>query len=235
MRRFFIPATALAVVLVLVVAFLPIPWNNIKLMIKGKRTITGAQAEFAVAEARARGYFDAAGVAYPPERLTLIGLKEERMLELWADDDGGRRFVHAWPVLGASGGPGPKLREGDRQVPEGFYRVSDLNPNSWFHLSLRVDYPSDEDLALAREAGIEQPGKDIFIHGSDASVGCLAMGDPAAEELFTIFTRCGLESNQVLLLPCDLRVKPAPEFPDAPAWLADRYARLRDAVSAFRR
>jgi hypothetical protein len=98
-----------------------------------------------------------------------------------------------------------------------------------------VDYPSEEDLRLAREAGIEHPGKDIFVHGSDASAGCLAMGDPAAEELFTLFARCGLENNQVLLLPHDLREKPAPGLADAPEWLAERYTRLSDAVAAFGR
>ena len=56
-------------------------------------------------------------------------------------------MICVYPVLGASGVLGPKLKEGDRQVPEGVYRVPELNPNSDFHLSLRLDYPNEFDRA----------------------------------------------------------------------------------------
>ena len=71
------------------------------------------------AETRLRPKFERVGVGYPPRRVALVGLKAERRLELWAQGEEGWRFVGEWEVLAASGGPGPKLREGDRQVPEG--------------------------------------------------------------------------------------------------------------------
>src|SRR5690606_4961 len=96
------------------------------------------------------------------------------------------RFVRALPVLAASGRVGPKLQYGDYQVPEGFYRIEALNPNSRFHLALRVNYPNAFDRAEAAREGRTHLGGDIMIHGSNASVGCLAMGDVVSEDLFVL-------------------------------------------------
>jgi murein L,D-transpeptidase YafK len=123
---------------------------------------------------------------------------------------------------------GPKLRQGDRQVPEGVYGVEALNPNSSFHLSLRLDYPNADDLRRAREADIADPGSDIMIHGNTCSIGCLAMGDEAAEDLFVLAAETGLANIKVILSPVDFRVRDLPEnLPALPAWVADRYSSLR--------
>ncbi|MBE0535470.1 MAG: hypothetical protein IH624_07345 [Phycisphaerae bacterium] len=88
---------------------------------------------------RLRPAFRQAAIAYPPARIALIIIKEEKRLEVWgAGRSGEHRFVKAYPILGASGRLGPKLREGDLQVPEGIYGIESLNPNSRFHLSLRI-------------------------------------------------------------------------------------------------
>lgn len=84
-------------------------------------------------------HFERAGVSYPPSRIAFVAIKEARKLELWAaNEDEALRFIREYEVLAASGRLGPKLREGDRQVPEGIYRIVLLNPNSRYHLSLRV-------------------------------------------------------------------------------------------------
>ena len=166
-------------------------------------------------DTRLRPHFDRAGVAYPPPRLVMVAFKAEKRLDLHAPDATGRlRWIRSYPILAASGGPGPKLREGDEQVPEGFYRIESLNPNSRFHLSLRVNYPNNEDIARARAEGRDPAtlGGDIMIHGGAASIGCLAMGDPAAEDLFVLVQRTGLTDVELILTPRDLRN----ETPDAP-------------------
>ncbi|MES9822567.1 MAG: hypothetical protein ABW147_18580, partial [Candidatus Thiodiazotropha sp.] len=84
-------------------------------------------------ERRLKARFEQAGVDYPPQRIQLIALKESRRLELWAYQHDAWRFIHDYAIFAASGGVGPKLREGDKQVPEGFYRITELNPNSHFH------------------------------------------------------------------------------------------------------
>ena len=135
--------------------------------------------------------------------IVLIGIKDEKRLELWVRRRGeaAAQLEADYPVLAASGVAGPKLREGDHQVPEGVYGIAGLNPNSRFHLSMKVDYPNAFDLARAREEGRTSPGGDIFIHGGARSVGCLAVGDAAIEELFLLVGEVGAERVLVLLCP----------------------------------
>lgn len=85
-----------------------------------------------------------------------------------------------------SGGLGPKRREGDRQVPEGLYVIDRFNPDSAYHLSLGIDYPNASDRVRSDP---KNPGSDIFIHGSDVSIGCLAMTDPVIEEVYAMAVR----------------------------------------------
>ena len=132
----------------------------------------------AIVRGRLEPDFKRAGISWPPASVALIGLKRERVLEVHAaGSDGKFRFILSYPILAASGTAGPKLREGDRQVPEGLYRIESLNPNSLFHLALRVNYPNEFDRSKAAAEGRSDPGCDIMIHGGAASIGCLAMGD----------------------------------------------------------
>jgi len=157
------------------------------------------------AEERLLPDFRAADVEYPPQRLALLGLKEERSLELWAESGAGWRLVKRYRIRGVSGRSGPKLFEGDGQIPEGLYEIVALNPNSSFHLSMKINYPNDFDLFHAQTEGRTRPGGNIFIHGDVLSRGCLAMGDSAIEELFVLVARVGLENARVLIAPYDPR------------------------------
>ncbi len=131
--------------------------------------------------------FANAGVSYPPNAMFLRAFKDEQELELWvpklADDGQASPWikVHTWKVTGRSGGPGPKRREGDYQVPEGVYVIDRYNPNSNFHLSLGLNYPNASDKVRSDP---RLPGSDIFIHGGSATVGCLPLGDDGVELLF---------------------------------------------------
>jgi len=202
---------------------------------RGKSTTAERVATYGEAvKARLAPACQAQGVAYPPPRFTLIGLKAEKRLELWAPDAAGQpRLIKAYPILAASGGAGPKLREGDRQVPEGLYAIESLNPNSRFHLALRVNYPNADDRRRAQADGRTQLGGDIMIHGSNASIGCLAMGDEAAENLFVLAADTGLKNIEVVLTPVDFRLgKNLPKAASLPPWSESLYesikTRLRD-------
>lgn len=181
------------------------------------------------ARARLAPAFESAGVAYPPQSVVLVADKTARTLTLHAGPERtALTRIHTWPVLGMSGTQGPKLREGDLQVPEGFYRIELLNPQSSFHVSLRLDYPNDFDRARAGEEGRDRPGSDIYIHGGTASIGCLAMGDPAAEELFTLAADTGLAGIEVIITPGE-RVP----SPDAPPWVAGLYREIGEALAGL--
>ena len=120
------------------------------------------------------------------DKVFIRAFKEERVLELFIKDPSTRRYelFRSYPIAAASGTLGPKLAEGDRQVPEGFYAVppSAMNPNSRFHLAFNIGYPNALDRSL------ERTGSAIMIHGDRVSIGCLAMTDEVIEEIYTICT-----------------------------------------------
>ena len=183
----------------------------------------------AQARSRLRPHFQRAQLAYPPRRVTLVGLKTERRLEVYAaGPTNGYRLVCSYPILAASGGPGPKLRQGDGQVPEGIYPIESLNPNSRFHLSLRIGYPNSFDRAQGEKEGRNQLGGDIMIHGSSVSIGCLAVGDEAAEDLFVLAADTGLPGVTVVLSPVDFRAGAAvPKAAKLPDWIGPLYAEIK--------
>jgi hypothetical protein len=204
----------------------------------GPRTVETVLRDLGpAAEARLAPHFAKAGVPFPPSRLALLGFKAEKRLEVWVGSapDGPWHHVRDYPVLAASGGPGPKLREGDGQVPEGVYRVELLNPKSRYHLSLRLDYPNAFDRAKASQEGRTSLGGDIYIHGGAVSIGCLAMGDAAVEELFVLAARTGLPDVRVILAPADLRTEEsAGGLVREPGWAGELYAMIRAELQAFR-
>ena len=187
----------------------------------------------AAAEKRIQAHFHSTGLSYPPERVQLIALKQSRRVEVWVWQANRWRHLHDYPVLAASGHAGPKLREGDRQVPEGFYRIETLNPNSHFHLSLKLDYPNAFDWAHAMEDGRREPGSNIFIHGSAWSAGCLAMGNRGVEELFALAARIGTERMHVLIAPYDFRAQAIRVKRESPEWVSELYGYLKSRLGQF--
>jgi len=179
-------------------------------------------------------YFTKAKVSYPPKEVTFIALKQEKKLELWARDSGVFRFIRDYDIQSASGVAGPKLRQGDNQVPEGIYRIEALNPNSHYHLSMKINYPNEFDLVHAWQEGRADPGSDIFIHGRAASIGCLAMGDKAIEELFVLTAHVGAENVKVVIAPHDPRTSPLEaDSEELPAWTPELYALISREIKAL--
>src|SRR3990167_11284330 len=92
---------------------------------------TAADHYYYYAQSQLQPYFQRAHVQYPPKAISLLAFKHSHQLELWAknrfNDDW--KYIRTFPILAASGGPGPKLRQGDRQVPEGIYSVVRMNPH----------------------------------------------------------------------------------------------------------
>ncbi len=117
-----------------------------------------------------------------PVMLRLFKLESE--LELWVEKDG--RFVRfaTYPICLWSGRLGPKLKEGDRQAPEGFYTIAaeQLNPNSRWHRAFNLGFPNVFDKAKGRY------GSFIMVHGGCSSIGCYAMTDQVVDELWRFVT-----------------------------------------------
>ena len=196
------------------------------------RTVAEVLAELGPDEEAAhRPKVEAAGVSWPPRALTLVALKDERRLEVWAEDGPRKALLEVLPITAASGGPGPKLREGDRQVPEGIYGLPSLNPNSRFHLSLAVGYPSPDDVRHATVPRA-QLGSAIMVHGGASSIGCVAVGDGAIERVFALAARVPAARRRILIAPWDLRVRR--ERPTGvPGFMAPRYDELERELARY--
>jgi murein L,D-transpeptidase YafK len=109
--------------------------------------------------------------------------KQEAELEVWKQDRSGRfALLKTYPICRWSGDLGPKVREGDRQAPEGFYSISpaQMNPQSAYYLSFNTGYPNAYDKALGHS------GSQLMVHGDCSSRGCYAMTDEQIAEIYSL-------------------------------------------------
>ena len=156
---------------------------------RGNRTIT-TERQFDRTEFLTE--LEAAGFALGDEAHVRI-YKREHKLELWLKRaaDGGYTLFHDYDICTFSGQLGPKLKEGDKQSPEGFYRVGlkQLNPNSRHHLSFNLGFPN----AFDRQHG--RTGSALMVHGGCSSVGCYAITDANVDEVYAV-VEAALEKGQ---------------------------------------
>jgi len=119
-----------------------------------------------------------------PQSPILIRLfKEEAELEVWKQDRTGHfALLKTYPICRWSGDLGPKIHEGDRQAPEGFYSISpaQMNPQSAYYLSFNTGFPNAFDRSLGRT------GSELMVHGDCSSRGCYAMTDEQIAEIFAL-------------------------------------------------
>lgn len=158
--------------------------------------------------------------------------KESLELELFVLNEQTGKFdlFRTYPIARASGVLGPKLAEGDGQVPEGYYAVPPeaMNPHSQYHLSFNIGYPNAYDRAHHRT------GSSIMIHGNQVSIGCLAMTDVKIEEIYILCAAAhahGQQSFMVHLFPfrmTDARMTQAANHP----WL-DFWRNLKQGYDQF--
>ncbi len=108
--------------------------------------------------------------------------KEESMLEVWIKTKQEYILFKQYAICAFSGHLGPKLKEGDRQSPEGFYKVnrSLLNPNSKYHLAFNLGYPNAYDKSHKRT------GSYLMVHGECVSIGCYAMTNAKIDEIYKL-------------------------------------------------
>lgn len=143
--------------------------------------------------------------------ILFVAYKNSNRLELYVKNlqEDAYKLLKYFPITKQSGLLGPKLKEGDLQVPEGFYFIDIFNPDSKYHLSLRINYPNELDHSLHRT------GSSIYLHGGHESKGCLAVGDTAIEEiyLFALFAKeNGQEHIPVYIFPFPLTSENLTEF-----------------------
>jgi hypothetical protein len=182
-------------------------------------------------------FFNKADISYPPNEIALLAFKSERKVELWAKDSNKSwTHIHSYPLTGFSGRLGPKLRVNDKQIPEGVYKLVNFNPFSSMHLSMMINYPNNFDKEKGYLDGRRDLGNNIFIHGKNLSVGCLAIGDLAIDQLFILSRRVGLKNTKVIIAPNDLRnKKPSTSNFAQPRWLPELYQQIGESLKPFKK
>lgn len=166
----------LAFIILSISSFSPPPFANDQL--QHGRVYNAMQAK----DNKLAQLFQQRGMAYPPQQLYMRVFKSEKTMEIWAMGSSGRyELVKEFSVCAMSGDIGPKQKQGDKQVPEGFYTISQFNPTSQYHLSLKVNYPNNADRKRSKHRNL---GGDIFIHGECGSRGCVSITDPLIQEVY---------------------------------------------------
>lgn len=124
--------------------------------------------------------------------------KYEQKVEVWLKNTGDVRYqlFRTYDICANSGDLGPKRKEGDGQVPEGFYRIDLFNPNSDYYLSMRISYPNTSDIIL--KEGVSAGGA-IMMHGNCVTIGCLPMTDEKIKELYVLCLEARNRNNPVYI------------------------------------
>ena len=184
-------------------------------------------------QADTRAAFDEAGVAYPPKSLTFIVFKKERQVQVYAPEaDGDQQYIRTYPVEDVAGHLGPKLRQGDMQVPEGIYAFTDIGPTGQFHRAMHIDYPNAYDKAHGSTGG------GIVFHGHTVSLGCVAVSDASVDDLYALASAVGKNNVKIIIAPEDFRKYFLYRWWDltpegTPVWVEDLYDNIEEALGDY--
>ena len=130
-------------------------------------------------------YFADINISYVGFKLFLRAFKKEKVVEVWISEEGKETFtlLQTYPFCTTSGTLGPKRKEGDLQIPEGVYTITNFNPQSKYHLSLALNYPNTSDKILGSKT---KPGSNIYLHGDCVTIGCIPLTDEKIKELYIL-------------------------------------------------
>ena len=183
--------------------------------------------------------FQTKGLTYPPEEILIVAYKKEKLVQLWARPETLKTFslVKEYPFTAFSGTLGPKRKQGDLQIPEGFYYINYFNPYSSYHLSMKINYPNQSDSILNPQGNL---GNEIRIHGSYVTIGCIPIGDESIEELYIICVDMksnGQHKIPVYIFPCNMdcqRWSELQQFAGRDTVLLQFWHNLREGYDLFK-
>ncbi len=158
---------------------------------------------YAEKEKIVRETYSVKGLELGSASIFIRAFKKEAVLEIWAkgQSENTYKLVKTYDICASSGGLGPKRKQGDGQVPEGFYEIDRFNPSSNYYLSLGLNYPNKSDRIL----GKGNLGGDIFIHGNCVTIGCMPLTDDKIKEVYLMAVEAkagGQDKVPVHVFPC---------------------------------
>lgn len=145
-------------------------------------------------------------IAMMDYEILIRAFKKEEQFEVWVKGKGMDTFAFykLYKICAMSGFLGPKLKQGDKQIPEGVYYINEFNPYSNYHLSLGINYPNRADSILGVKG---RWGGDIYIHGACESIGCLPITTKRVKEVYILAMQAryfGQKRIPVHIFPCRL-------------------------------
>jgi murein L,D-transpeptidase YafK len=222
------------IILIVIVAFFKYGrkiYSPIVTKIKDKETVNSIVKKYnSSVDKRLQPFLTKVGFNSYPEKIIFLIFKEEQKLEILGFRNDVFKLIKTYDFTAFSGKLGPKLKEGDKQIPEGIYKIEFLNPNSSYHLSLKVNYPNKFDKEKAKIDGRTNLGGDIFIHGKNVTIGCVPLGDKAIEELFILSKFAFNNVIKVIIAPKDFRKNHS--FPNIEniSWENELYESISDEL-----
>ncbi len=168
-------------------------------------------------------------------QIYLRAFKREKQIELWGKNNSENEFklIKTYDVCQLSGELGPKRKQGDLQIPEGFYHIDRFNPSSNFYLSLGINYPNRSDRILGVKGKL---GGDIFIHGACVTIGCLPITDNWIKELYVFCIEAkdnGQTKIPVTIFPSKLTEKEYKKLSDRYNADSDKIRLWKDLKAGF--
>ena len=153
---------------------------------------------YAEKEKLVKELFSSKGIELSSANIFIRVFKQEAQLEIWGKSAAQEKFqlIKTYEICSSSGELGPKRKQGDGQVPEGFYHIDRFNPSSNFYLSLGISYPNASDKILGNKGNL---GGDIFIHGNCVTIGCMPLTDDKIKEVYLMAVEA--KSNGQIKIP----------------------------------
>ncbi len=205
--------------------------------LKEKQTIESVVEKYiSKVKASLKNDFEKNNLSLDDFEMGILAFKKEQLLEIYVrkNETENWKLLKKYNFTAFSGEIGPKLNNGDNQIPEGIYQMEYLNPNSRFHLSIKVSYPNSFDLEKAKLDKRTDLGGDIMIHGKSATIGCIPVGDKNIEEIFILATKAKNKNFPIIIAPHDFRTnKTFPEIVGI-SWDNELYKKISDELNNFK-
>ncbi|PZO29448.1 MAG: hypothetical protein DCF13_06000 [Flavobacteriaceae bacterium] len=182
-----------------------------------------------------KGAFEKTKIDTTDFEMAILAFKKEQILELYIrkNETDNWKMLKKYPFTAFSGKIGPKLKNGDKQIPEGIYQMEYLNPNSKYHLSIKVSYPNTFDKEKAKQDGRTDLGGDIMIHGKNVTIGCIPVGDKNIEEIFILATKTKNKHFPIIIAPHDFRTNKTFREIEAISWEKDLYENISKELNKY--
>lgn len=205
--------------------------------LKEKQTIESVVEKYiSKVKASLKNDFEKNNLSLDDFEMGILAFKKEQLLEIYVrkNETENWKLLKKYNFTAFSGEIGPKLNNGDNQIPEGIYQMEYLNPNSRFHLSIKVSYPNSFDLEKAKLDKRTDLGGDIMIHGKSATIGCIPVGDKNIEEIFILATKAKNKNFPIIIAPHDFRTnKTFPEIVGI-SWDIELYKKISNELNNFK-